>query len=95
MSPRLRSILVVGFLFACPGPICGQTPPAPFQSPLTLQQLLDAALANNRSLKIAEAQVAKAQADASAASKRQFPHSSRQSLRAKTPRDDAHCPSDQ
>jgi len=35
--------------------------------------LLDAALANNRSLKIAEAQVAKAQADASAASKRQFP----------------------
>ena len=73
MSPTLRSIVVVGLLLACPGPIRGQTPPAPFQSPITLQQLLDAALASNRSLKIAETQVAKAHADANAASKRQFP----------------------
>jgi outer membrane protein len=71
MSPTLRSIVVV--LLAWPGSIWGQTPPAPFQSPITLQQLLDAALASNRSLKIAEAQVAKAHADANAASKRQFP----------------------
>ena len=48
-------------------------PPPPFPSPVTLEQLLEAALANNRTLKIAEAQVAKAQADARAASKRQFP----------------------
>jgi outer membrane protein TolC len=73
MSQTLRSILVVGLLFACPGPMWGQTPAAPFQAPLTVQQLLDAALANNRSLKIAEAHVAKAEADANAASKRQFP----------------------
>lgn len=73
MSPTLRFLVVVGLWLACPEPIWGQTPPPPFQSPLTLQQVLDAALANNRQLKIAEAQVAKAQADANAASKRQLP----------------------
>ena len=73
MSPTLRSIAVLGLWLACPEPIWGQTAPASFQSPLTLQQLLDTALANSRPLKIAEAQVAKADADARAASKRQFP----------------------
>jgi hypothetical protein len=72
MSPTLRSIVVLGFWLACPVAIAGQTV-APLQSPVTLQPLLDAALANNRTLKIAEAQIAKADADLSAARTRQWP----------------------
>ena len=47
--------------------------PAGFQSPITLPQLIESALANNRTIKIAEASSAKAGEDAQSARTRQWP----------------------
>ena len=66
MSPTLRSVVVLLLWLVCPAAVWGQMEPLPLQSPVTLQPLLDAALANNRTLKISLEQIAKADADLTA-----------------------------
>lgn len=73
MRPLLRPIVTLGLVFAfAPSSYC-QPPSAP-PAPVTLGPLLDAALANNRTMKIAEADAAIAADQARAARTHQWPN---------------------
>lgn len=73
MSHLVRSIFAFALLLLSATPMSGQPLSVP-QGPITLEALLETALANNRSLKIADALAAKAREDADSARTRQFPN---------------------
>jgi len=74
MSSIVRRILVIGVLLACPVAARAQQAAASPQARLTLNELVDMALANNRLLKIADLDTAKAKNEANAARTRQWPN---------------------
>jgi cobalt-zinc-cadmium efflux system outer membrane protein len=73
MLRSLRWLLASSLLLTSPSAGRAQDPPQPLQSPVTLPQLVEAALAGNRPLKIAASLADKAAADIQAARTRQWP----------------------